>query len=728
LSVTVRVGSRPGKEATGVNTSSGSIVGEDEVELSSARTERRGILWVVWGLSISLLLGAMVFAVAGRSYQGAGGTPLLERLVLLFPAMVAFPTVGALIVSRFPRHRVGWLFLSAGVSGGGGAFAEGYATYAVVLRPGSLPMGEVAAWAAAWFYAMGTGTLLLAFLLFPDGRLPSPRWRILLWLLVIGLLGEVALQAFSPGLLRGGVPIQNPFGLSLLVRASEVVNVLHVGVVLGGVGTVAALLSRLHGSEGVARRRLKWVVLSGVPATGAFLLYLILEPWPGIARVMSGINFVGFSLVAVAAGIAILRHRLFDIDLLINRTIVFGTLTTIVVGLYVLVVGSLGVLFQVRANLAISLVATGVVAVLFQPLRDRLQRAVNRLMFGERDDPYGVLSRLGAHLEATLAPQAVLPTIVRTVAEALRLPYVAIVLGEDGDARPSAAFGDPIAERVLVPLAYQGSVVGQLLVSPRAPGESFSPAERRLLTDLARQAGVAVSAVRLTEDLQRSRRRLVTALEEERRRLRRDLHDGIGPALAAVALKVETARNRFAAHGSGGELFDDLSGRMQEIVASLRHLVYGLRPPILDDLGLVAAIGEAAARCQEGGLVVTIDAPDELPSLPAAVDLAAYRIAQEALTNVIRHAQAQTCRVRVSLDGVLRLEIRDDGRGIPDIPNAGVGLASMRERAEELGGTFLVEPARPHGTRVLVRLPQSSDMPLAAGKTLPSARAAEASG
>lgn len=717
-----------GQEAMGLNVSSESIIGEAGVELSNARTGRKGLLWVAWGLSIILLIGAMIFAVAGRSYQGAGGTPLLGRLVLLFPAMAAFPTVGALIVSRFPRHRVGWLFLSAGVSAGGGAFAEGYATYAVVLRPGSLPVGEVAAWAPAWLYAISTGALLLAFLLFPDGRLPSRRWRILLWLLVIGLVGEVVLQAFLPGPLRGGVPIQNPLALPLPSFVSELVNVLRVGVVLGGVGTVAALLSRLHGSEGVERQRLKWVVWAGAPATGAFLLYLILEPWPEIARVMTGINFVGFSLVAVAAGVAILRYRLFDIDVLINRTIVFGTLTAIVVALYVLVVGSLGVLFQVRANLAISLAATGVVAVLFQPLRDRLQRVVNRLMFGEWDDPYSVLSRLGAHLEATLAPQAVLPTIVRTVAEALRLPHVAIVLGEDGDARPSAEFGRPVAGGVLVPLVYQGKAVGQLLVSPRAPGENFSPTERRLLTDLARQAGVAVSAVRLTEDLQRSRSRLVTAIEEERRRLRRDLHDGVGPALAAVALKVETARNRLAAHGSGGELLDDLSGRMQEIVASIRHLVHGLRPPILDDLGLVAAIGEAAAWCQEEGLVVTIDAPDQLSSLPAAVDLAAYRITQEALTNVIRHAQAQNCRVRIWLDGALCLEICDDGRGVPERPHAGVGLGSMRERAEELGGTFLVEPVIPHGTRVLVHLPESPEAPLAAGETAASALTGWASG
>lgn len=698
--------------------SSGSVTGQAGVKLSSALTARTNLPWMIWIVSILLVLGALAAAAAARYYRGAGGTPLLERMVLLLPAMLAFPTVGALILARHPRHRVGWLFLSAGVVGGGGAFAEGYATYALSVRPGSLPGGEVAAWAPAWLYVVGTGSVLLALLLFPDGRLPSPRWRILLWLLVAGVVGEAVLQAFLPGPLQVGVPIQNPFGLPLLAEASGLVDVLNVGVVLGGLGAVAALLLRLHGAVGVERQQLKWVVWVGAAATGAFLLYLLLEPWPEIARVMSGINFVGFGLVALAAGVAILRHRLFDIDLLINRTIVYTALTAIVIALYVLVVGSLGVLFQARTNLAISLAATGVVAVLFQPLRERLQGAVNRLVFGERDDPYGVLSRLGAGLEGTLAPQAVLPTIVRTVAEALRLSYVAIVLGEEGDARPTAAFGHRVADPLPVPLVYQGKTLGHLLASPRVPGEGFSPSERRLLIDLARQAGVAVSAVRLTEDLQRSRRRLVTAREEERRRLRRDLHDGVGPALAAVALKVETARNRLAAHAPEGELLDDLSGRMQEIVATLRHLVYELRPPILDDLGLAAAIGEAAARCREGGLVVTIDTPGELPSLPAAVDLAAYRIVQEALTNVIRHAQAQNCRVRLWLDGALCLEVCDDGRGLPERPEGGIGLASMRERAEELGGTFLMEPANPHGTRVLVRLPESPDVrPTAEGDT-----------
>lgn len=261
------------------------------------------------------------------------------------------------------------------------------------------------------------------------------------------------------------------------------------------------------------------------------------------------------------------------------------------------------------------------------------------------------------------------------------------------------------------------------MVAPRSPGEGLSEADRRLLGDLARQAEVAVHAVGLTADLQRSRERLVTAREEERKRLRRDLHDGVGPTLTGLALQLNAARKLVAGDRAedAGQTLARLEKRTQETIAEMRRLVYGLRPPALDDLGLVPSIrqqarshgmvdppAEAGTDDPRDAPVFSLQVPDPLPPLPAAVEVACYRIAQEAITNVSRHARAGRCSVRASVDGaVLELEIADDGMGMPGDRTVGVGLSSMRERAEELGGTLAVETGREGGTRVLARLPLS---------------------
>jgi signal transduction histidine kinase len=407
--------------------------------------------------------------------------------------------------------------------------------------------------------------------------------------------------------------------------------------------------------------------------------------------------------------IAILRYHLYDIDLIINRTLVYGALSACVVALYVLVVGYFGMVLRTGANLAISLAATGLIAVLFAPLRDRLQRGVNRLMYGERDEPYKVLSDLGASLEATLAPESVLPTVVETVAQALKLPYAAVTLKQDGVFAEAARYGKkPAGEPLIVPLTYQRETVGQLVLAPRTPGETFTKSDVRLLGDLARHIEVAAYAVRLTSDLQRSRERLVTAREEERRRLRRDLHDGVGPQLAALTLKLETARNLFSHDPQASALMADLSERARATVSDVRRSVHALRPPALDELGLIPALREGVAQYSQNGLRVSVEAPENLPPLPAAVEVATYRIAQEAMTNVVRHAGARNCSVRIALDkeaGTLRVEIEDDGKGLRGEHKVGVGLHSMRERAEELGGRCTVDSLAGGGTLVSAQLP-----------------------
>ena len=337
----------------------------------------------------------------------------------------------------------------------------------------------------------------------------------------------------------------------------------------------------------------------------------------------------------------------------------------------------------------------------------RLQRSVNRLMYGERDDPYAVISRLGRSLEAALAPDTVLPTLVATIAQALKLPYAAILLKGGEGFRTAVAYGSPRGEPETLPLVYQREEIGRLELSPRAPGEAFSDADRSLLEDLARQAEVAVHAVRLTSDLQHSRERLVTTREEERRRLRRDLHDGLGAQLAGLnvqagALLRLIPRDTDAAE----EVVVELREELRSAISDIRRLVYDLRPPALDDLGLLEALRRLAERygSEDEQLSVLVEVPEDLPSLPAAVEVAVYRITQEALTNVARHARARNCVVRLAVDEDVALEIIDDGVGIPAERSAGVGLSSMRERASELGGSRIVERAPEGGTRVLVRL------------------------
>ena len=499
---------------------------------------------------------------------------------------------------------------------------------------------------------------------------------------------------------------------------------------LGALGTViySQVYRYRHTSNSVQRRQIKWVVFGISAAFAGFLgINMALAASgaeaptsPGaLVAYLIGYTFVGYLvmlLVPVTIGIAMLRHHLFDVDLVINRTLVYGTLTASIVGLYVLVVGSLGTLLQTGETIVVPLLAAGLAAALFAPLRTRLQRGVNHLMYGDRDEPYAVLARLGQHLESTLAPDAVLPTVATTVKEALKLPYAAIELERNGTFETVAATGEPVENPLRLALVYRGETVGRLVLGPRIGEEAFTPADRRLLDDLAPQIGVAAHTVRLTDealrlsaDLQRSRERLVTAREEERRRLHRDLHDGLGPMLGSFTLKLDVAGDLLERDPAAAlALLRALKAQVQGALNEIRQVVYTLRPSALDDLGLLGAIRETAAQYGARGLSISTEAPEVLPPLPAAVEVAAYRIVQEALTNIVRHAHAREGVIRLKLDegaGTLRLEISDDGRGLSSGRGRGVGIASMRERAAELGGDCVVESLSAGGTRVRASLP-----------------------
>ena len=400
-------------------------------------------------------------------------------------------------------------------------------------------------------------------------------------------------------------------------------------------------------------------------------------------------------VLPLTLSIAILRYRLWDIDFVINRTLVYGVLTAVVIGIYVVIVGVLGILFRSSSNPVLSLLATGIVAISFQPLRERLQRGINRLMFGDRDNPYAVLGHLSRRLEAVVTQQAVLPTIVETVAEALKLPYVAIALkqGEQFSlvaeyVRRAASTRRPDVDSVILPLVFQTETVGQLILTPRAPGEPFSQIDQQLLETIARQTGIVAYNIRLTQDLQRSRERLVNMREDERRHLRRGLHNGLGSALASMAFKLDAVyalieRDPQDAQASVAEIKQQIQASLDEV----RHIAYDLRPPALDELGLVGALEEQIAVHNQGGqLQISLEAPQIGFQLAAAVEVAAYRIALEAVSNVVLHAEARRCTVRLSLDERLAVEIIDDGRGLASDVLPGRGMSSMSERAAELGG------------------------------------------
>jgi two-component system, NarL family, sensor kinase len=654
-----------------------------------------GVAWVLVGLAATLVALALGFIPANGPLPGEAGS--------LVSLALGFPIVGALIARRHPRHPIAWVFLVAGMGAALALFAYGYAQYTLVTRPGALPGGTAVAWLSAWVWVLGlTPMVTFGLLLFPDGRLPSARWRPLAWLAAAAVALPALANALMPGPLVNHPVARNPLGIphaQAILRSAAQLGL--ACFVVAALGSVASVLVRYRRSRGEQRQQLKWLAYAVV-----VLLVANVLPWPGplvTAIVLSATAL----LVPIAVGIAILRHRLYDIDLVINRSLVYGALSACVVGVYVAVVGLFGSLIGERMRLAASLVATGLVAVGFAPLRQRLQRTVNRLLYGQRDDPYAVVAALGHRLEATVAPEAVLPSVVEALAGALKLPYVAIELA--GEDRPAASHGHLRGQPVRFPLVYQGEVVGQLTVGPRAPGEALAAADLQLLEDLAGQVGVAVHAVRLTADLQRSRQRLVSAREEERRRLRRDLHDGLGSALAGLALQVGTARAVLGSDPTGADAqLARLECGIQALLVDIRRLVYALRPPALDELGLVGALRQQAATfatAPDAPLQVQVDAADELPPLPAAVEVAAYRIATEAITNVSRHAHARTCTIRLVLDGNLQLEVRDDGAGLPTGYKTGIGLASMRERAAELGGSCTIQPGPAGGTRVLARFP-----------------------
>ncbi len=680
----------------------------DDVQVSSSWLDTslgHWLPWLLFGVACALTGGDVILL----ALNGAVALPLPSRWPSPVYALV-FGGVGLVLARMRPQNSIGWLFVVFGVLAGISGFGTEYAAQGVLVHPGALPGVVVVAWIVSWTWIGVIAASVYLFLLFPTGHLPSARWRPLAWGTGVALAIAVLSQMLKAGPLRSAPYLKNPFAPEAIQELLNVTNpIIYVAVMTGQVASAASVIVRLRRARGAQRQQLKWfayasalLVVVGALQSAPGNLGLAVPAWWNVFNFLLAMALVAFPFTVA---VAILRYRLWDIDILINRTLVYGGLTAAIIALYILLVGALSTLSQTTGNLVISLLATGMIAILFQPFRERLQRGINRLMYGERDEPVALIARLGQNLETMMAPDALLFTLVRTIAEALKLPYVAIETRQGDVMLTAAAYGQASSQVQRIPLVYQGEAYGHLLVARRSVNESLSTADLNMLHIIAQQAGMAVHAVQLTADLQRSREQLVVAREEERRRIRRDLHDGLGPALASLAMQADEARESTRTDPDKTEAaLEDIASKAQEALKDIRRLVYGLRPPALDELGLIGALRQGAANAPNG-VHIDVDAPESMPALPAAVEVAAFRIVQETLNNVARHSHAQCCTVVIAVSNELSIEITDDGVGLPSNLRSGVGMISLRERAAELGGTCVVESVEGGGARVIARLP-----------------------
>lgn len=653
----------------------------------------------VLAVSLGALALAEVLAAAGLAVVvGWSFADLLDAFVATNGTMgIAFALSGLIIAWHRPRNVIGWLFLADGL---GHATSALCAPLLQALHDAAAPMGlqrtVVTVFAYSWPWSIAL-FLPLALLLFPDGRSLSPRWRPVTVAVIATAPLFVVYMGSGPEPVAAEVPVSGYLtiagydSLQPLWTLAEVRQVALVAL------AIVVLVVRYRRAAEIQRRQLLWLLM----ATVVMLVFTL--PWGFVAGTPIFVLFA-VPLIPVAVTVAIVRHQLLDIRLVLSRTLAWVLLSIAVVVAYAAVVAVLDTF--VSARFGRSAVATVVVVLCVAPLLPRLRRLVDRAMYGVRGDPTRVVSRIGEQLMATSGSG--MSGVVAAVRQALRVPYVEVagtsgVLAADGK-RPSGPVGS-------VALTYRGEPVGEVIVGLRPGERELSEADQAVLRLVSVPLAVAVHATRLSAELQASRERIVTAQEEERRRLRRDLHDGLGPALTGVALSADAAANLMGTDLAGArELLGTLRSDARNAIADVRRIVEDLRPPALDELGLVGALRQRAdqARWRADGeaFQVRLELPDELPALPAAVESASYRIATEALNNVVRHSRASVAVLRLRLGDTLDVEIIDDGP-----PNGswrpGVGLQAMRERASELGGRFEAGPS-PVGGRVFVSFPMET--------------------
>jgi len=692
-----------------------------------------------WGFCVCSLAVGLGYSATHTLPTGAAdfqSGPATGLLALAF--IGAFATVGALLAWKRPANPIGWLLLGVGTS-----FACASIGLLLAYQPSTVTMAR---W-LGWIWLLGLGLIVPVLLLFPTGHLTSGRWRPVAIAASAGLAAWVVGNAFAPTIITSSRQgLHNP--LAAPGAAGTVARVLAplggVLIALSGLAAILSLVFRYRRARLVERQQLKWLVyVSGLIVTAILTevtLQNVLGSGEASTNLQNAISIGAASLVPVAIGVAVFRYRLYDIDVVINKTLVYGCLAVFITGVYIAIVVGIGSLVaghRTHPSLLLPIVATAVVALAFQPVRERVQHLANMLVYGRRATPYEVLAEFAGRMGGTYATEDLLPRMARTLAEGTSAARADVwlaageVLRADASWPPDApALADVLittgvdelacagADRIL-PVRYHGEVLGALSVTKR-PGESLTPTEGKLLVDLAAQIGLVLRNVGLweqltarLEDIRASRQRLVAAQDAERRRIERNIHDGAQQQLVALAIKLSLAESMIGLDVEGErEMLGELRGDATAAVEELRDLARGIYPPLLVGEGLILALSAQAAKAP----VPTTVTAGQLGRYPQDVEAAAYFCILEALQNAAKYSSATTARVRIDVgpDGNLEFEVADNGVGFDTSAGAfGSGLQGIADRLGAHGGTLEVDSSPGAGTVVRGWLPVAALEPAA---------------
>ena len=667
-------------------------------------------------LAVAVVALTLAEAIGGSAVSAANTGRLDPTAAIGFIGFLAFPAMGLLVLHRHRRHPIGWLLLAVGVNVYVIFGSADYAEFALIRHHGSIPFGEAVAWISGWgwipFILM---VLVFIPMLFPDGRLPSSRWVVaVISGLIFGTLAFLG-NSFSPGPVSSTYPgLTNP--ITLPAWQPFLRNLIDLSVPFGLFALIASLASvvvRYRRAESLQRRQLRWFLFAVVVAAVPFILNGVVP-----TAVDDLLVVVLVPLLPISIAIAVLRYRLYDIDVVINRALVYGALAAFITAVYVGIVVGIGSLIGSRGkfNLALSILATAVVAVAFQPVRTRVQALANRLVYGYRATPYEALTQFSHRVAGAYASEEVLPRLARVLVEGTGAMVASVWLNGTGQPTVAATWPEtatPLgvgeADRV-AEVRHQGETLGELTVRKRA-GEPFTPVEEKLLNDLAAQAGQVLRNVRLTSELQArldeisaqaielraSRQRIVSVQDAERRRLERNIHDGAQQHLVALAVKLRLAATLARRDpAKARQSLKELETQTAEARQTLRDLAQGIYPAALREGGLVEALGPHAEVSAHG--VGRYD-----PEIEAGV----YFSCLEAVQNATKYAKA--ARVRVDLrqqNGHLLFSVIDDGVGFdPKAASGGTGVQNMKDRVASLGGRLSLESQPGKGTTVSGLLP-----------------------